>query len=213
MNDALKIQISAFIDGELPEAEAEMLVHRFSQDGELRRQAERYMEIGRLMRGERSLPGMSRLRARIDAALDGHDLPDEVLPAPVSRRLLRPAAGFAIAASVALLGLLGLQQVNTQGEQGPLSATVTAETAGQAVIYTEPGVEEVLSDRPSDRLMQYYLSHGETSSDLGANGILSRLVALELRGGDLVEVTPDGEALAPNGNSDDNDEAATDEDE
>lgn len=213
MNDALKTQISAFIDGELPEAEAEMLVHRFSQDGELRQQAERYMEIGRLLRGERSLPGMSRLRARINAALDGHDLPDEALPAPASHRLLRPAAGVAIAASVALLGLLGLQQVNTQDEQGPLSATVAADTAGQAVTYTEPAVAEVLSDRPSDRLRQYYLSHGETSSDLGANGILSRLVALELRGGDLIEVTPDGEALAPDADSDDNDEAATDEDE
>lgn len=211
MNDALKTQISAFIDGELPEAEAEMLVHRFSQDRELRQQAERYMEIGRLLRGEQSLPGMSRLRARINAALDGHDLPDEALPAPASNRLLRPAAGFAIAASVALLGLLGLQQVNTQGEQGPLSATVAADTAGQAVTYTEPAVSEVLADRPSDRLRQYYLSHGETSSDLGANGILSRLVTLELRGGDLVEVTPDGEALAPDTDSDDNDEAATNE--
>lgn len=213
MNDALKTQISAFIDGELPEAEAEMLVHRFSQDGELRRQAERYMEIGRLLRGERSLPGMSRLRARINAAIDGHDLPDEALPAHASHRLLRPAAGFAIAASVALLGLLGLQQVNTQDEQGPLSATVAADPAGQAATYTEPAVAEVLSDRPSDRLRQYYLSHGETSSDLGANGILSRLVALELRGGDLVEVTPDGEALAPDADSNDNDEAATDENE
>lgn len=211
MNDALKTQISAFIDGELPEAEAEMLVHRFSQDSELRQQAERYMEIGRLLRGEQSLPGMSRLRVRINAALDGHDLPDEALPAPASHRLLRPAAGFAIAASVALLGLLGLQQVNTQDEQGPLSATVAADTAGQAVTYTEPAVSEVLSDRPSDRLRQYYLSHGETSSDLGANGILSRLVTLELRGGDLVEVTPDGEALAPDADSDDNDEAATNE--
>lgn len=211
MNDALKTQISAFIDGELPEAEAEMLVHRFSHDGELRRQAERYMEIGRMLRGERSVPGMSRLRARINAALDGHDLPDEVLPAPASHRLLRPAAGFAIAASVALLGLLGLQQVNTQDEQGPLSATVAADTAGQAVTYTEPAVTEVLSDRPSDRLRQYYLSHGETSSDLGANGILSRLVALELRGGDLVEVPPDGDALARDADSDDNDGAATDE--
>ncbi|MEX0707561.1 MAG: sigma-E factor negative regulatory protein [Woeseia sp.] len=211
MNDALKIQISAFIDGELPEAEAEMLVHRFSQDSELRQQAERYMEIGRVLRGEQSLPGMSRLRARINAALDGHDLPDEALPAPAGNRLLRPAAGFAIAASVALLGLFGLQQVNTTTDQGPLSATVAGDLAGQAVTYTEPAVSEVLADRPSDRLRQYYLSHGETSSDLGANGILSRLVTLELRGVDLVEVTPDGEALAPDADSDDNDEAATNE--
>jgi hypothetical protein len=39
-------------------------------------------------------------------------------------------------------------------------------------------------------LMQYYLSHGATSADLGANGILTRLVTLELREGELVEVVP-----------------------
>jgi hypothetical protein len=37
-------------------------------------------------------------------------------------------------------------------------------------------------------LTQYYLSHGATSADLGANGILTRLVTLELREGELVEV-------------------------
>jgi hypothetical protein len=51
-------------------------------------------------------------------------------------------------------------------------------------------------------LMQYYLSHGATSADLGANGILTRLVTLELREGELVEVVPepaaaDSPAVAP----------------
>jgi hypothetical protein len=47
-------------------------------------------------------------------------------------------------------------------------------------------------------LTQYYLSHGATSADLGANGILTRLVTLELREGELVEVaveSPGAESL------------------
>jgi hypothetical protein len=89
---------------------------------------------------------------------------------------------------------------------------MTADNAGIAIDdsagYTEPAASDVMSDRPSEMLMQYYLSHGETSSDLGANGILSRLVTLELRGGELVEVSPGDEALAADPEDADNDAAA-----
>ena len=60
----------------------------------------------------------------------------------------------------------------------------------------EPAPATLADDQPGEMLKQYYLSHGETSGDLGANGILSRLVTLELRGGELVEVTPAGEPVS-----------------
>jgi hypothetical protein len=46
-------------------------------------------------------------------------------------------------------------------------------------------------------LIQYYLSHDATSRDLGANGILTRLVTLELREGELVAADPDADAPEP----------------
>ena len=58
MNDAIKTQISAFIDGELPENESELLLRRLSQDASLRQQVSRYLEIGRLMRQDREVSGM-----------------------------------------------------------------------------------------------------------------------------------------------------------
>jgi len=69
MNDALEMQISAFIDGELPENESELLVRRLSQDAAMRQQVARYLEIGRLMRQDREVPGMGELRGSIAAAL------------------------------------------------------------------------------------------------------------------------------------------------
>jgi len=36
MNEAIKMQLSAFVDGELPENESELLLRRLSQDAELR---------------------------------------------------------------------------------------------------------------------------------------------------------------------------------
>ena len=65
MNDTIKMQISAFIDDELPENESELLLRRLSQDAELRRVVARYLEIGRNIRNESELPNMALLRQRV----------------------------------------------------------------------------------------------------------------------------------------------------
>ena len=69
MNDSLRMQISAFVDGELPENENELLLRRLSQDAALRQQVAQYLAIGRLIRRDHEIPGMSELRDRIAAAL------------------------------------------------------------------------------------------------------------------------------------------------
>ena len=189
MNDALKMQISAFVDGELPENESELLLRRLSQDATLRTQVSQYLRIGRLMRREREVPRMDELRKRIATALG--EQPDEVPVAPERsrRRLLKPAAGVAIAASVAIVALVGLRQAEIPGVGEPSARAAASQPSTERVAgYTEPSPEEALRSRPGDMLTQYYLSHGATSADLGANGILTRLVTLELREGELVEV-------------------------
>ena len=113
MNDAIKMQISAFVDGELPKSEEELLLRRLCQDKELRQQAAEYMAVGRVMRGERTVSGMAQLRQRIAAELDNQDVRHEVSAEPAARaRFFRPLAGVAIAASVALAALIGLQQMS-----------------------------------------------------------------------------------------------------
>ena len=64
MNEAIRMQVSAFVDGELPENEAELLVRRLSQDAVLRQQVAEYLAIGRIMRGEYSVQGSDVLRER-----------------------------------------------------------------------------------------------------------------------------------------------------
>ncbi len=188
MNDALRMQVSAFVDGELAENESELLVRRLSQDAALRQLVAQYLRIGRVVRGESEIPGMANLRGRIASAL-GEDQPTEAAPARdrSPSRWLRPVAGVAVAATVAAVALVSLQTFEVNAPDRP-EATV----AGPAVeSYTEPTPAEVLSGSPaSETLRQYYVRHGETSSDLGPNGILTRLVTLELRRGELVEVEP-----------------------
>lgn len=186
MNEALRLQVSAYVDGELPDNETELLMRRLSQDQALRDLVAEYLRIGRLMRRDREVPGIDALRGRLQAALGEQPAETAVPLAAPAKRFLRPVAGLAVASAVAAVALLGLRQVDVPGGQSggeEVAATAVAANPG----YTEPQPSEVLSDRPSELLMQYYLSHDATSRDLGANGILTRLVTLELREGEHVQ--------------------------
>jgi len=183
MNDSIKTQISAFIDGELPENEAELLLRRMSQDVELRQQAAEYLAMGRIIRGERSVPGLEGLRQRISDELDDKSVQQEFdATESGGQRYMRPLAGVAIAATVALVAIFGLQQ--TVGENG-LNGLPGSDSAAVAELaddgaYTVP-------DQVNDQLREYYLRHNASSSYFGANSINARLVTLQLRDGVIVE--------------------------
>lgn len=185
MNDAIRMQISAFVDGELPDAEADLLLRRMSQDADLRKQAAEFLEIGRAMRGEPGVPGVDRLQDRISAALNDKPLADdEVVPEATPNRSLKPWMGAAVAASVALLAIVGLQF--SPGIGGPTDATpenVIAETAEDPG-YTVPDAE----------LRQYVMTHGASASELGGNSMNARLVTLRLSEEAMAEEEPEEDA-------------------
>ena len=176
MNEAIRMQLSAFVDGELPENEAELLLRRLSQDVELRQQVAEFMAIGRAMRGDTQPTGIDDLRGRVSAALDAaptiDDIADEV---PVDDRLVRPMVGFAIAATVALVAIFGLRQMS--GVEGVNEDQPVADVA-----ITEPPVDDILR--------QYRMMHDITQSESGANSINNRLISIpvDLRLEDLEEV-------------------------
>ena len=190
MNETLRTQISAYVDGELSESESELLVRRMSQDPELRELADTYMAFGRALRGEPQWQPTSLLRERVANDIGAEapvsvEEPSSDLP---STRLLRPLAGVAIAAGVAVLALVGLQQVGPATGPVPSVANndLQAIAIEEAVLYTEPPVAEFAQDRPSATLARYYQQHNERAANLGGGGIFTRLVELELRDGELV---------------------------
>ncbi len=190
MNDAIKMQVSAFVDDELSENETDLLVRRLSQDRELREQVAEYLAIGRVMRGQPQVAGSERLRERIAAEL-GDGTPEEPpAPAPANPRFRwwRPVGGFAVAAGVALVAIVGLRQMADTDDLAPAETGITV-TAAEDGGYTVP-------TGPDDLLRQYYLSHGETSSDFGANGINARLVSVQLREDVIVDREAEDDADA-----------------
>ncbi|WP_405220115.1 sigma-E factor negative regulatory protein [Lentisalinibacter sediminis] len=185
MNDKLRDQMSAFLDDELPDGEAELLLRRLHGDEELRRVAGRYLLIGQALRGER-LAGTD-LAGRVAAALDDETTYGGAAAGPVRSRWLRPAAGVAVAATVAVVALMGLQ--NTGELAGP--DAVTADTADEVPVaapldataegyaYTVPADAPVMV-RPVSavpaRLTNYMISHGERAGTLMRSGMHSRIV-------------------------------------
>ena len=189
MNEAIRMQLSAFVDGELPENEAELLLRRLSQDAELRQQVAEFMAIGRAIRGDVQVSGVDGLRDRVSAAIDMAPSDTEIVDAvPADDRLIRPLAGFAIAATVALVAIFGLRQI----------AGVEAIVEGQQV---EADNSTAMTQPPiDDFLQQYRMWHAITASESGANSINNRLrpltpveFRLEYLGEELVDEPVDVE--------------------
>ena len=189
MNEAIRTQISAFVDGELPDSEADLLLRRMCQDATLRREVAEFLELGRLMRGESRMPGIERLRERIAVALE-HKEPEVAVAADdgVANKAIRPLVGFAVAASVALIALYGLQLTPGANQDAPVPDNVAeiAEIPG----YTVPR-------QVDERLRQYNLSHGASLSELGANSVNARLVSLRLSEERLAEEDDEEQPAVP----------------
>lgn len=198
MNEAIRMQLSAFADGELPDNEKELLLRRLSQDPSMRRQLAEYFAIGRAMRGEAPVPGIESLRDRVAAAIGTLDLPQSEAvtstagPAtPRGRRLLRPVAGLATAAAVALLVIVGLQRLSDT----PATVDVPPSVAENDGFSTQP--------EPDKLLDQYRRMH---EAEAAGSSIRTRFTSIELRQGLAVEAdTPEQQ---PNAESDDPEQAA-----
>lgn len=161
------MQLSAFVDGELPENEAELLLRRLSQDGELRQEVAEYLAIGRLIRAEAGLAGADRLHQRVVAEIDERPLDAAGDAATGSMgRAVRPLVGFAIAATVALVAIFALQQNGSEELPG----------AADETFAERDGVPDM--DAQLERQRAMFRNHSETSSQFGANSMNSRVVDL-----------------------------------
>jgi len=168
------MQISAFVDGELPDNEADLLLRRMGQDAELRRSVAEYLAIGRAMRGEACWSGVDRIHERVAAAIDDKPIEPQLSDEPdMRRRSLRPLASVAAAAAVAMIAIFGLQQMTDIDGVTPGGSTSAPLQATAESDYTVPqGINE--------QLREYFLVHGASATENGANGMLTRFVSLRL---------------------------------
>ena len=186
MNETIRMQLSAFVDGELPESERELLLRRLGQDAALRAEVAEFIEIGRNMRGEQSVPGVHTLRTRVAAAIDDEsEIPATIDEPAEARSYVKPFSGVAIAAAVAVVALVGLQQTASVDSGDTVAAPGVADTT----------VTEYVVPPDDPELREFMRMHGEIRADQGANGMNVRDVTFRIRGGEVEEDgLPDAES-------------------
>ena len=135
MNDATHEQLSALLDGELPRDQLRFLLRRLDGDAELAQRWSRYQVVSAVLRREQAA-----LRLRPDFAAGVLQRLDGEIAAATSQRLgmrvLRWAAGGAIAASVAVVALLASRPADNGGN--PAAAPMVAATAPAPAASSAP---------------------------------------------------------------------------
>ncbi len=112
MNETKKEQLSAFMDDEIDGLQKDQ-VEQILKDPELLDTWSRYHLVSDCLK--RNLPEHldRELAGKISKSI--HQEPAIVAPGGLSRSFVKPAAGFAIAASVAALAIFGIQQQQPGG--------------------------------------------------------------------------------------------------
>jgi sigma-E factor negative regulatory protein RseA len=194
MSEQIREQVSAFLDGELPNSETELLLKRLTRDGELRESFGRYALIGEAVRGTTRGGLITRgFTGRVNLAIDGESIPANGHVAQArGPRWWRPFAGAAVAAGVAAVAVVALQQravAPTLRPGVPLTAqTVPAQSALRAVSGAVPATREAISytvpaTSPAApaatfpaRLTNYVFAHSKYSSGLAQRGVMADLL-------------------------------------
>jgi sigma-E factor negative regulatory protein RseA len=190
MSEQIREQVSAFLDGELPNSETELLLKRLTRDGELRESFGRYALIGEALRGAGHAYLTKGFAGRVNFAIDGESVSASG-HAPHTRapRWWRPFAGAAVAAGVAAVAVVALQHravaptlrpavlTAQNAASTPIQGAVAAQAPREAISYTVPvTVPDAPAAMPPARLTNYVFAHSKYSSGLDQRGVLADLL-------------------------------------
>jgi len=195
MNEELDSQLSAMFDGELPQAECELLARRLSRDEQLKARWGRYAVIAASIRSESGVRLNADLARRVNTVIAkepnlvvGHPIRK---PARAAVRWLRPLAGLGVAASVAAVSILWMRSQSVN-EAAPIVAQTiiapdavarevgeAATDAPEAASYVVPRTSGHRSVVPGTQLANYVVAHSEFSSPVTRRNLLSALMTGE----------------------------------
>jgi negative regulator of sigma E activity len=189
MSEQIREQISAFLDGELPGSESELLLKRMLRDSALRDSFGRYALIGEAMRGMKHVPLRGNITGAINGAIDGDPArPAAGAPARTGQRWWRTLGGAAVAAGVAVVAVVALQ---LRTPAPPLTAALTTPPAPIVAVALPPAAKShevvgvdvspnpkgnVPNAIPGVRLTNYVFAHSQYPSLLGQRDVMTDLI-------------------------------------
>jgi len=168
MTESSRENLSSLIDGELDRKGRKFLIRRLAGDAEMKASWNRMHTVRACLHKERLASG--DLVARVAAAIDGEPTPGRSLPS----RLLRPVAGGAIAASVAVMAIVGinssmLEQQDTALVEGDEPGFVSRPTELDRPFTQSTVPVSYSEDRRSQRqrISGYVMRHHQAAGSTG----------------------------------------------
>ncbi|MGQ0383365.1 MAG: sigma-E factor negative regulatory protein [Gammaproteobacteria bacterium] len=191
MTERVKEQLSAFLDGELPEPESALLLKRLERDDELRGALSRYSLIGAVLRSDGDVPAARQVAARVSAAIAREPAFGAIAARLRNWRALgRPLAGLGVAASIATAAVLVMPQYGAQVASEPVAVVaqqpelpvepVPALSAAEdpaVETYTTPPAADAEAALGSAELANYLVAHYGYASPLTRRSVVAGLIA------------------------------------
>ncbi|OGT20229.1 MAG: hypothetical protein A2V90_03635 [Gammaproteobacteria bacterium RBG_16_57_12] len=189
--DQIKQQLSEFMDGELDEQAREHLIGRLNKDPGLCSRWQRYHLISDVIRSNIPPSIDKNFAARVSLALELEPIIFAPRTSPSTNNHWKKAAGFAVAASVAMLGVLGgLRLVQTDTTLSPQLAgneplpMLVAAASSQQPRIVSLAVPVSGSGQQAGRdpyLNRYLINHNVSAQGAGMYGVLpsARIVSYQ----------------------------------
>jgi sigma-E factor negative regulatory protein RseA len=176
MTDQIREQMSALLDGELPQDQIGLLVRRMERDTELKRAFGNYVLIGESLRAPGGITASHGFAARIQAVIGDGDI---AMPAalPVRRkRWLKPAAAVAVAAGTAFAAVLLMRPGDPTGSGG-VAAVADADTAANTIGDFTAADSASPTPAQSQRLAGYLVAHSQFATPIGRRNVWTSVLA------------------------------------
>ncbi len=195
MTDKLNEQVSALLDNELSDRDSASVLTKISQDRDLCERWERYHMIGDVMRGESINLMASEISERVKQQVNLEpaiiSIPKKTHTGPWKSNWIKPAAGAALAASVATVAVItapGLLGLNDPAQ--PTTVAISTDNPSKQIItasninnvapampvahQTIPGTRWKNLKEPSleTRLNGYLVNHSEYAAPGTGIGVM-----------------------------------------
>ena len=177
MTDQIREQMSALLDGELPQDEVGLLVRRMARDAELKRAFGSYVLAGESLRAPGGVLASAGFAARVSAAIDAGEgtaaLPQAPARAPIRWR--RHLAATAVAASAALAAVLLVRP----DAQAPQQFAERAGAPDSPPVVALPVGGASPTPAQNQRLAGYLVTHGQYATPIGRRTVWSNALATD----------------------------------
>ena len=195
MTDQIREQMSALLDGELPQDQIGLLVRRMERDTELKRAFGSYVLIGETLRAPGGITASYGFATRVQAVLDDGRTALPTSPGThLARRAgwLKPAAAVAVAAGTAFAAVLLLRPADQPSVGSGVAAVANVDAVSNTVADYAAADSASPTPAQSQRLAGYLVAHSQFATPIGRRNVWTSVLAQDPGIARVAYETPEG---------------------